>query len=107
MSKGNCGLPNRTTGVSLPLYYKTCRMPPDIELALSSLQWIDFIEPTYEEAFLKLMHALQYDVNLETARRREALIGDFRIYICCLEYIIFWLGLHSGSLRSSSLTAEG
>jgi TIR domain len=43
----------------IPIRYKPSSIPPEMELALSNLQWVDFDEPTYEDAFARLVHSLQ------------------------------------------------
>jgi TIR domain len=43
----------------IPIRYKPCSLPPEMGLALSNLQWCDFSEPTYEDAFARLVQAMR------------------------------------------------
>jgi len=45
----------------IPLRYKACTLPPDIELMLGNVQWIDFVELIYEDAVARLLQCLRED----------------------------------------------
>lgn len=49
----------------IPLRYQSCSLPPEIDLTLGNLQWIDFVEPIYEAAVARLVQSLNPDIPSE------------------------------------------
>jgi len=58
----------------VPLVYKTVQLPPAIALTLGNLQWVNFDERTYEDAFAALMRALVPEQKEPPPLRRPALV---------------------------------
>jgi len=58
----------------VPLVYKSVQLPPAIGLTLGNLQWVNFDERTYEDAFAALMRALVPEEKKPPALGRPALV---------------------------------
>lgn len=43
----------------VPIMYQPCEIPPSMDYTLTGLQWIDFSEMTFEDAFERLVAALR------------------------------------------------
>jgi hypothetical protein len=54
----------------IPIRYKPCSIPPERELTLSNLQWIDFDEPIYEDVFARLVRSMQPRSTTEDDRKQ-------------------------------------
>jgi hypothetical protein len=73
----------------IPLRYKSSSLPAELQLTLARLQWIDFDETIYEDAFADLMRALsprEADREEKSRVRRPAFV-----YVVSTVYAVWGL----------------
>jgi hypothetical protein len=69
----------------IPIRYKPCALPPDMELSLGNLQWLDFDDSPYEDAFARLLHVIQLHLGstapADTAARPRQVLWISTYYL--------------------------